>query len=295
MFEGGHIKESQASAGGYQVPIRFRDILQRVLFYGEGRKRLVAVVSAMPRRGNADSSTELYAPVIEGCGPVHYLPDDESFPVTLKSLIDERRPDDIFVVPPFRGRQRLSEEFRQAHPRRGIEEVVLEALAANLPSGSRIAAFVPSDFLADESSRDFRESFLSKNTLKYAFTPDFDPGLFGWGSHASIVMSGLVVHVGADEPSLRLFKLSQTDPNKPSLVEDLDNLIRRRSGHTRYGYILNEGLAPGMPVLFDLYSPETRSRLEKLGELGRTANLTDLVDIFVTQERCTASVRSCIP
>ncbi len=80
-----------------------------------------------------------------------------------------------------------------------------------------------------------------------------------------------VIHVGADDPSLRVSRISQPASDKPSLIDDLENLIRRRSGHTQYGYILKEGLAPGLPILYDLYSPAYRSKLEKLGQLGSTA------------------------
>lgn len=244
--------------------ISFCDILQRVLFYGEGRKRLVAVVSSKQGRGGADAPVERYAAVVEGCDPVHYLPDDEGFPAALKALVDEQKPDDVFVVPPFKGKNRLSGEFRQAHPRRGIEEVVLATLSASLPSGSRVAAFLPSGFLSHEHSRDFRETFFAQNTLKYAFTPDFDPGQFELVPHAGMLITKLinafVFHVGISDPTLRVFYFARPAPCRPPLIEDLDNLIRKRSGHTQYGYILKEGLAPGMPIEFNLYSPGTRSK-----------------------------------
>ena len=64
--------------------IRFSYILEKVLFHGEGRKRLVAVVSVKQEPGQVARSKEFYEELVEGRSPVFYLPDDESFPESLK-------------------------------------------------------------------------------------------------------------------------------------------------------------------------------------------------------------------
>lgn len=261
------------------VAIRFCDILQRVVFHGEGRKHISAIASTVQEHDPSSEPRKLFQPLVEGCDPVYFLPDDESFVESLESLIDEQKPDDIFVLPPFRSRNKVTSEFRQKYPGMGLEEAALKTLANKLSPGCRIAAILPNSFFFGESTRSFREAFLSANSLKYALTPDFNPGLLGLPFHTMFRLGCLVIHVGQDDPSLRIFRIPDSELENTPTIGDLENLVRRRNGHSQYGYVLREGLAPGMPIAYDLYSPEFRLKQEKLGQLGGTASLLELVDI----------------
>lgn len=152
----------------------FANMLDRMLFREEGRKRLIVITGASIYENPKDdpSSKPFALPLVSEYENVHVLPDDESFLEELKRLVAAEQPDDVFMFPPFRGRLRVSTEFRERFPRLGLEEGILQTLAESLKPGSRVAALMPNFFFDNPSSRGFREQLFGRNTLQFVL-PSF--------------------------------------------------------------------------------------------------------------------------
>ena len=63
---------------------------------------------------------------------------------------------------------------------------------------------------------------------------------------------------------------------------DLADLLAREGGQTRWGFVLREGLPPGEPWVYDLYSPQSMALQKDLRELGELRRLVELADFART-------------
>ena len=230
------------------------------------------------------------ADIVELSGGVTFVDDMESY------LGERRRPGSVLLLPPLQSWRSLPPEFRRRHPRRALHEVVVERALDLVPAGTPIAALLPVRFFSSEALRSFRATLQCHLRVVIEHEQPW-PGLrSGFRIHTAVFEKGRD-EVGADDALLRFFRVpagvAHDDHRLARDVDaDLGRLLARKGGPTSWGFVLREGLPPGEPWVFDLYSPQTVALQDDLRELGELRPLADLADFVPTSHlvACRASL-----
>ena len=194
-------------------------------------------------------------------------------------------PASVLLLPPLLRRRSLPRAFRKEYPFRCLEDVAIERALNRLPPGTPIAVLLPPNFLGSEGYRVSREALHPH--LRMVFEIDRPwPGLhpkfrIHFAVFEKIGTSSSVI------PPLRFFRVpeSTTHPEHQSRDDiglDLEKLLEREGGSTRWGFVLREGLAAGEPWVFDLYSPQAAAFRDDLQKIGDVRPLGELADFIPT-------------
>ena len=213
--------------------------------------------------------------IIELSGGVSFVEDME------KQLHEQRAPRSLLMLPPLVNWRSLPPGFRRRHPRRALHEVALARALALVPVGTRIAAVLPFPLFSSEVSRSLREEVQDHLSVVIEHRHTW-PGL-----HRSFRMHMAVFEKASDDREstgslLRFFHIPAGLDDDVKLAADVDadlaDLLVRKGGHTRWGFVLREGLPRGEPWVYDLYSPQSMALQKDLRELGELRRLSELAD-----------------
>ena len=215
------------------------------------------------------------AHIVQLSGGVGFVDDLEAH------LREQKPPRSVLLLPPFVNWRSLPPQFRRRHRRRALHEVALARSLDLVPAGTRIAALLPVQFFGSEISRSLREALHPHLRLVIEHQ-------HGWpGLHAGLRMHTAVFEKACDDGEadalLRFFRIpaevTHDDHRHAEAVNaDLAQLLGRRGGPTRWGFVLREGLPPGEPWVYDLYSPQSEALQKDLRELGELRPLAELVE-----------------
>lgn len=278
----------------------YRRIFDLLLPEHKKEKWLVTLPrTAQGTEGAREITGQYYIPsAIYPDGDMVEMSEGEQFVASLEHVISERLPHWVFMIPPWVPSKMLSAELQQKYPHQGLEAITIMTVLRMLPPESILAALVPSSLLLSERSRRARAAVLNGGDVEEKYdtgeqcgtglwlviTHDHPLSFFGFKSiHHSFRASTVVFRKSRDMTSLvRFFKYPWVEDaaEQDQILEDLSRLLRQEGGRTCYGYVLREGLAPGSKWSFDLYSPETKQKREKLQMLGEVKPLKELFDII---------------
>ena len=216
------------------------------------------------------------AEIVELSGGVSFVEELEAH------LREQPPPDSLLMLPPLVSWRSLPPDFRRRHPRRAVHEVALARVLALVPAGTCIAAVLPVPLFGSESSRSLREELQRHLSvvIEHRHT---------WlGLHRSFQMHMAVFKKACDDHEttvspLRFFRIpAEVEDEDSSLAVELDSdladLLERKGGSTRGGFVLREGLPIGEPWVYDFYSPQSMQLQKDLRELGELRPLAELAD-----------------
>ena len=187
----------------------------------------------------------------------------------------------VLLLPPLVGRSSLPPEFRKKYPFRSLEDVAIERALTLVSPGTPIAVVLPAPLFSSERHRAWREALHAQVRIVIEIDRSW-PGLSPhFQMHVAVFEE--IDKEGCASSPLRFFRVpdlaAQRDQSSTNDIRsDLESLLARERGSTRWGFVLREGLAAGDPWVFDLYSPQAMALRDNLRELGDLRPLGELVD-----------------
>lgn len=198
-------------------------------------------------------------------------------------LSEQQSPRPLLLLPPIMNWPLLPREFRLRHTRRALHEVALTRALDLVPADTRIAALLPVQFFSGETSRSLREALQRHLRLVVEHEHGW-PHLHGGRLRMHTAIFQKAGDDGESTDSLlRFFRVpAEVADDSHSLADevetDLVNLLARKGGPTRWGFVLREGLPLGEPWVYDLYSPQSAELQEDLRQLVGLRPLAELAD-----------------
>lgn len=225
------------------------------------------------------------ADIVELSEGISFLEDMEDL------LCEQRPPDSLLMLPPLLNWRSLPPDFRRRHPRRSLHEVALERVLALVPVGTCIAAVLPVQLFGSEISRSLREELQRHLRIVIEHGHTWPNLHTSFRMHIAVFKKACDDHETTVSP-LRFFRIpAEVEDEDQSLAADVDadlaDLLARKGGRTRWGFVLREGLPLGEPWVYDRYSPKSEALQKDLSDLGELRPLTELTDFVRTIHRLT--------
>ena len=206
-----------------------------------------------------------------------------SFVEELEAHLREQRPhDSLLLLPPLVNRHSLPRDFRRRYPRRALHEVALGRVLALVPVGTCVAAVLPVPLFTSEISRSLREELQRHLSVVIEHRHTWPNVHRSFRMHMAVFEKACDDRESTDSP-LRFFRIpAEVEDEDRSLAVDVDSdladLLARKGGRTRWGFVLREGLPIGEPWVYDLYSPQSVALQKDLRELGELRPLAELAE-----------------
>jgi len=257
----------------------------------------LAVIADQPTNQSKERKVSFSFSFPKTCLPngseVIVIPTTDSFPTDLQQLLNKKKPNRLFLAPPFLHYRFVPERIRSHYPRLNYEVIALQTALGALPNGATVAAIMPASFFQGESSRSVRSRLFGQYRPKLLIThahsvanvksqAGYDLALkFGLPMYGSLQVNTVVVGVGSVDRSIRFFKCMKASDVRPleEHLADLSRLLKQGGGKTNYGYVIREGLPADTPLIHELYDPVFISKQQSIRAIGEIRKLSDLADI----------------
>ncbi len=173
-------------------------------------------------------------------------------------------------------------ELREAESELPGRSSLTEHLIASVTppaSGACLVVVTPATTLDSPGSASFRR-VMGKRWHPAAIVEVGDAGLPMLHSSFRLAVTAWTSLPAANVHVTRFFTVPSARVAAQEIFDDLDLLLRRAGGRTRFGYVLREAISLGAPLGFRANSPEARAHEEELHRYPVTRELTDVFQII---------------
>ncbi len=271
-WRGGH-RSACFTMNTYQ---RLLDVIYRATT-GKDRPTVAALVAGS-NEGDAGASAPLALLPVNAkvCG----VEDGEYFVEDACRVVRGQVVDGLFVIPPLTTPRWLSTEFRARRGSLGVAEASVDALLSRVPPAVRsVVVLTPLEFLARSRSGPWRRRlFPEQGVVVVEHDGDMVPDV-AEGSHHRYCTVVFTRQPG----SVKFFKVTAEGlaSGTDSLVGDLEQLLSRPAGRTRFGFVYDGILSEHYPTSHDFYSEKTASLRRQIDALGERVALGDVADVML--------------
>ena len=202
-------------------------------------------------------------------------------------LCEQRPPDSLLMLPPLVSRHSLPLGFSSTSSSPvATRSGPRTRLWLWCPSAPASRQLLPVQLFGSEVSRSLREKLQRhlRIVIEHGHTwPNLHPS---FRIHMAVFKKACDDHEATASP-LRFFRIpAEVEDKDQSLAADVDadlaDLLARKGGRTRWGFVLREGLPLGEPWVYDLYSPKSEALQKDLRDLGELRPLAELADFVRT-------------
>lgn len=159
----------------------------------------------------------------------------------------------------------------------GLDRPVLENVLVELRAPRRdstLVAMLPSSSLVSQSGRIFREKMQTSWREELVIAGSGLVERLYEGIQVSMVLYRGRHHEGNRQKFFAVSRQAAAD----ELLSDFAELLQRRGGKTRYGYVLQEDVAHGDSLDFERNDPSVQSRRRELSDFGTAKALFEVFD-----------------
>jgi hypothetical protein len=217
----------------------YRSVLEELLFTNRELNNLAITPSSGSNKDKGQYSlpSELFPAGISH----HSLTGGIEFLNESTEVIENNKPDNLFILPPLLSRRNLPESIRKDHSHYDLHSLVLNFALKKLKSTANVGILLPEGFGMTKINHSVREDIFSKANLEFLIDHDFDPRILGFNVHSSFKFITLFMSLDREKPKpKRFFKISNRlyNATEDEILKDLKILKKQGGGETHYGFVI---------------------------------------------------------